>query len=84
MNTETIDFVPVGVCSKHYHIELADGRIKDIVVEGGCNGNLQGLVALLRGMTVEEAVGRLRGIDCKGKGTSCPDQIAKALARALR
>ena len=83
MNIQTIDFIPVGVCSKRYHIEVEAGRIRDIIVEGGCHGNLQGLIALLRGMEVREAIDRLQGIDCKGKGTSCPDQISKALRRAI-
>ena len=47
--------------------------------EGGCNGNLQGVAALLRGMTPEEAVQRMEGIRCGMKKTSCPDQIAQAL-----
>lgn len=42
-------------------------------------GNTQGIAALLEGMEIEEAIRRLEGIDCKGKGTSCPDQLARAL-----
>lgn len=54
-----------------------------VVFTGGCHGNLQGIAALVRGMKTEDAIMRLEGIDCRGKGTSCPDQFAKALRAAL-
>ncbi|MBP3356800.1 MAG: TIGR03905 family TSCPD domain-containing protein [Rikenellaceae bacterium] len=79
----TITYEPQGVCSRLMQIEVENGVIRSVQVTGGCHGNLQGLGALLRGMRVEEAVARLEGIDCRGKGTSCPDQMALALRRAL-
>jgi uncharacterized protein (TIGR03905 family) len=64
-------------------IELEDGVIRDVQILGGCNGNLQGIAALVRGMKAEEAIERMRGIRCGFKNTSCPDQLAKALEEAL-
>lgn len=78
-----IDYIPRGVCSRAFHIQVEDGTVQDVQVVGGCSGNLQGLSSLLRGMKVEEAVRRLEGIRCGNKQTSCPDQIAQALKKAL-
>ena len=77
-----IDYIPRGVCSRAFHIEVEDGVIQSVQVIGGCNGNLQGISHLLQGMPVEEAIKRLEGIRCGGKPTSCPDQIAQALKAA--
>ena len=63
-----------GVCSRSIEIELDGDKFN-----GGCNGNTQGIAALVKGMKVDEAISRLKGIDCGGRGTSCPDQLAKAL-----
>ncbi len=68
-----------GTCSKFIDIELKDGVIDSVTFTGGCNGNLQGISALVRGMTPEEAIGKLKGIRCGMKPTSCPDQLAHAL-----
>ena len=65
------------------NIEVNDGIIDSVQFLGGCNGNTQGVAALVRGMKVEEAIKRLEGISCNGRGTSCPDQLAKALKEAL-
>ena len=77
-------FIPTGVCSKQFDIELEDGIIKDLVVTGGCNGNLQGIAALVKGKPAEEVIPLLRGIKCRIKDTSCPDQISIALEEALK
>lgn len=74
-------FTPQGVCSTQIIVEVEDGIIKKLVVENGCYGNLQGISKLVEGMKVEEVIKRLEKIDCRGRGTSCPDQIAKALKR---
>ncbi|MCI8423536.1 MAG: TIGR03905 family TSCPD domain-containing protein [Lawsonibacter sp.] len=79
----TITYTPKGVCSQLFQIEVEDGTIQSVQVLGGCNGNLQGLSSLLKGMPVEEAIHRLEGIRCGGRPTSCPDQLAKALKTAL-
>lgn len=68
-----------GTCSSAIDIEVKDGRIESVKFTGGCNGNLQGISALVKGMMVEEAISRLKGIRCGFKNTSCPDQLAKAL-----
>lgn len=74
-----IDYKPVGVCSKAFHITVEAGKIKSLTADGGCNGNLKGLSSLLIDMKVTEAIEKLNGITCKEKVTSCPDQIALAL-----
>ena len=75
----TVTYVPKGVCSRLMKVEEEDGVIKSVEVVGGCNGNLQGISRLVVGMRVEEAISRMEGINCGGKGTSCPDQLAQAL-----
>ncbi len=79
----TYTYRPKGVCSQKMTIELEDGVIQSVQVLGGCNGNLQGIASLVRGMKAEEAIERMRGIRCGFKNTSCPDQLAKALEEAL-
>ena len=79
----TYTFRPKGVCSRKMRIELEDGVIKDVRVLGGCNGNLQGISSLVRGMKAADAIERMRGIRCGFKPTSCPDQLSIALEKAL-
>ena len=66
-------------CSKQIDFEIEDNKIKDVSFIGGCSGNLQGISALVKGMKINEAISKLEGIDCRGRGTSCPDQLAQAL-----
>lgn len=68
-----------GTCSTSIDIELKDGVIDSVIFTGGCNGNLQGISALVKGMTPQDAISRLKGIRCGFKSTSCPDQLAHAL-----
>ncbi|MBP3617476.1 MAG: TIGR03905 family TSCPD domain-containing protein [Lachnospiraceae bacterium] len=68
-----------GTCSSAIDFEVEDGVVKEVKFIGGCNGNTQGVAALVKGMPVDEVVSRLEGIKCGFKGTSCPDQLAKAL-----
>ena len=79
----TIQYTPRGVCSRAFQIEVEDGVIRDIQIEGGCDGNLKGLSSLLKGMKAEKGASRLEGIRCGAKATSCPDQLAQALKKAL-
>lgn len=74
-----IEYTPKGVCSRKMIIEIEDDIIKNLTVIGGCHGNLQGISSLVKGMSVDEVIKRLDGIDCNGKGTSCPAQLALAL-----
>lgn len=77
-------FTPRGVCSRQIKIELDGNVIKKVDFVGGCAGNTQGVARLVEGMTVQDAVSRLEGIECGMKTTSCPDQLAKALIEAVR
>ena len=67
------------VCSKQIDIEIKDGIIQKVVYTRGCEGNAKGIGALIKDMSVEEAIRRLDGITCGKRGTSCPDQLAKVL-----
>ncbi len=79
----TITYRPKGVCSRLMQVEVEDGIIRQVEVQGGCSGNLQGISRLLVGMPVQQAIERMEGVRCGGKPTSCPDQLAKALRQAL-
>ena len=69
-----------GTCSRKITFELDENKcVHNVVFEGGCHGNLQGIGALVEGMEIDEAITRLSGICCGYKGTSCPDQLAQAL-----
>lgn len=68
-----------GTCSSAIDIEVKDGIIESVKFTGGCNGNLQGISSLVKGMKVEDAISKLKGIKCGFKSTSCPDQLACAL-----
>jgi len=67
------------VCSKQIDIQIRDGVILSVVYTRGCEGNAKGIGALIKDMTVEEAIRRLDGITCGKRGTSCPDQLARIL-----
>ncbi len=75
----TYHYKTKGTCSTDIEIEVEDGVLKDVVYEGGCNGNLQGISRLVKGMPVVEVMKRLEGIRCGMKTTSCPDQLCRAL-----
>lgn len=67
------------VCSKQIDIQIKGGIIQSVVYTRGCEGNAKGIGALIKDMSVEEAIKRLEGITCGKRGTSCPDQLAKVL-----
>lgn len=77
------EFTPHGVCSRAMEVEIEDGKIKSCRIIGGCSGNSQGICALVKGMDAQEAIERLEGIRCGFKPTSCPDQLSKALKKAM-
>ena len=79
----TITYRPKGVCSRLMRVEVENRIIRKVEVQGGCSGNLQGISRLLVGMPVQQAIERMEGVRCGFKGTSCPDQLAKALRQAL-
>ena len=68
-------YKPQGVCSTEIIVEVENNIIN------GCNGNLQGIASLVKGMTIDDVIAKLKGIECGRKGTSCPDQIAIALEK---
>ena len=76
-------FTPKGVCSSKMNIVIDNGIIKDIEIIGGCPGNTLGVSKLCIGRNVEDVIELLSGIDCRSRGTSCPDQLAKALEEIL-
>ena len=71
-----------GTCSTQIEVTLDGDIVKDVKFTGGCNGNLQAIPKLVQGMTVDEVEKRLSGSSCNGRGTSCGDQLAKALRQA--
>lgn len=74
------EYTPRGVCSRKIQFDIDENDVvKKIVFVGGCAGNTQGVAALAVGMTVDEVIARVEGIQCGFKGTSCPDQLAAAL-----
>ena len=76
-------YTPTGVCSREIHVELDGDKIASVEVIGGCNGNLNGISRLLKGMDARDAIERMRGTTCGAKPTSCPDQISYAIEAAL-
>ncbi len=81
---ERISYIPKGVCSKMINVDVDDGVIKNIEFVGGCPGNTVGVSKLCVGRKVDEVIKILSGIDCRGRGTSCPDQLARALDESIK
>ena len=80
----TVEYTPKGVCSRKIEIDIENGIINKVRFVGGCNGNTQGISKLVEGMKAEDGISRLEGVNCNGRGTSCPDQLAKALKEAIK
>ena len=78
-----ITYSPKGVCAVQIDFELEDGKISDLKFLGGCNGNLKAIGKLVEGKGAKEVADILRGNQCGGKGTSCADQLSKAIDEAL-
>ncbi len=76
-------FIPAGVCARKITFSLEGGRIYGLSFEGGCNGNLKAIGRLAEGQPAKRIADILRGNDCKGRGTSCADQLSKAIEKAL-
>ena len=72
-----------GTCSQRILFEIEDNKLKNVQYIGGCNGNLKGISSLVEGMDIDEVITRLEGTTCGMKNTSCPDQLAQALKKAL-
>ena len=78
---KSYEYIPRGVCAVKMTVEEENGIITNVEIIGGCPGNSLGVSKLCIGMKVEEAIKVLDGIDCRGRGTSCPDQLSKALIK---
>lgn len=76
---KSIEYKTSGTCSLQINVTVEDDIITDVEFIRGCAGNTMGVAQLIKGMHVDEAIAKLEGIDCKGRGTSCPDQLTKAL-----
>ena len=80
----TYSYKTHGTCSRRIDFDIDDDNtVHNVHFTGGCNGNLQGISALVKGMKAEEAITSLKGINCGGRGTSCPDQFARGLEAAM-
>ncbi len=75
----TYHYQTQGTCSTDIELRVENGILQEVSYEGGCNGNLQGIARLVKGMPVDEVIRRLEGIRCGYRPTSCPDQLCKAL-----
>ncbi len=80
--TKHVSYKTTGVCSRAIEFDIEDGIVKNINFIGGCRGNTQGVARLAEGMTTEEIVKRLKGINCRGNN-SCPNQLALAVEQAV-
>jgi len=76
-------YQPTGVCARKINFEIVDNKITEVAFIGGCPGNALGLSTLLIGMEVNDAIKKLKGINCGDKSTSCPDQLAIALEKLI-
>lgn len=72
-----------GTCSREINFEVNNGLLHNVSFVGGCNGNLQGISALVEGMDIHDAISKLENISCNGRPTSCPDQLAKAIKKYI-
>lgn len=79
----TVTYTPRGICARQITVSAENGIITDAEIIGGCDGNHKGIISLIKGMRVVDAIERMQGIRCGSKETSCPDQLAKALQKLL-
>ena len=78
-----MEYTTRGTCSRLIKFDVDGDKVKDVQFVMGCHGNTQGVAKLVEGMDIHEVIKRLNGIDCNGRGTSCPDQLAQALEQYL-
>ena len=78
-----MEYTTRGTCSRLIKFDVDGDKVKDVQFVMGCHGNTQGVAKLVEGMDIHEVIKRLKGIDCNGRGTSCPDQLSIALEEAL-
>jgi uncharacterized protein (TIGR03905 family) len=75
------EYLTSGTCSSKIHFDIRDNRVYNVSFENGCNGNLKGISTLVEGMNADELIGKLKGVQCQKRGTSCPDQLAHAIEK---
>ena len=78
-----MEYTTRGTCSRLIKFDVDGDKVKDVQFVMGCHGNTQGVAKLVEGMDIHEVIRRLKGIDCNGRGTSCPDQLAQAVEQYL-
>lgn len=83
MITMKYNYKTHGTCSQYITFDLENGIVHDVSFMGGCHGNLQAIGKLVDGMRAEDIIGKIKGVDCGGRGTSCGDQLAIALKAAM-
>lgn len=81
---EKYSYTTEGVCAMKINFAVDGDILHDVEFVGGCAGNTQGIAKLVEGMRVEDVIKRLKNTDCRGRGTSCPDQLARALEQARK
>lgn len=81
--TKVVQYETSGTCCRLMQVKFDGDVITDVDFMGGCNGNLQGIKSLVRGMKIDDVISKLSGIRCGDKSTSCPDQLAKCLKEIL-
>ena len=81
---KTITYRTQGTCSRFIEVTGDNGCLTDVKFFGGCDGNLQGISKLVKGMKYEDVIARLKGISCNGKPTSCPDQLCLAIEELMK
>ncbi len=80
---KNISYTPEGVCTRQITFDIENGKIHNVKFVGGCAGNLQAVSKLIEGKDAKAVADILRHNDCRGKGTSCADQLARAIDLAL-
>lgn len=80
---KTITYKTIGTCSQVIEVSGENGTVADVRFYGGCNGNLQGISKLVKGMKYEDVIERLNNISCNGRPTSCPDQLCRAIEQLI-
>lgn len=70
-----------GICATQIDMDIEEGKVRNVKFYGGCDGNHKGIISLVDGMPLQEVIQKLDGITCGHKSSSCPDQLAKALAQ---
>ena len=81
---KTITYRTQGTYSRFIELTGDNGVVIDVKFFGGCDGNLQGISKLVKGMKYEDVIARLKGISCNGKPTSCPDQLCRAIEELMK